>query len=76
MFQNDILSKFKRDINVRKFYFTPQLFLNLLTITEPSIEFHSFSYLGMNSLIEFLVSMLKIDENKPSNAFYSIESGF
>jgi hypothetical protein len=32
--------------------------------------------MGMNSLMEFLVSMLKIDENKPSNAFYSIESGF
>ena len=32
---NDILSKFKRDINVRKFSFTQQLFLNLLTITEP-----------------------------------------
>jgi hypothetical protein len=29
--------------------------------------------MGMNSLMEFLVSMLKIDENKPSNAFYSIE---
>jgi hypothetical protein len=36
----------------------------------------TFKNMGMNLLMEFLVSMLKIDENKPSNAFYSIESGF
>ena len=33
---NDLLSKFKRYINVRKFPFTQQPFLNLLTITEPA----------------------------------------
>ena len=33
---NDLLSKFKRFINVRKFPFTQQPFLNLLTITEPA----------------------------------------